>query len=217
MTDPRAPIFAAVRNLVPEVWSDPGNILAMDNLLDGLNVPRELDEADAFTAALAVILRHEGGFVNHPRDPGGMTNLGITKTTLESWLKRTVSEADMRALTAATVAPIYRQRYWDVLKCDDMPAAIALCVFDFGVNAGPARAARYLQKLAGTPQDGIVGPATIAAVNAKAESAGIAAVVKGYQDARRGYYRQLSHFDTFGKGWLRRVDETEAAALEMAR
>lgn len=171
----------------------------------------------AFEAALATILRHEGGYSNHARDPGGITNLGVTKHTWEAWTKRAASAADMRALTVADVAPLYRARYWDLLKCEHIPAGLALCVFDFGVNAGPARAARYLQQIVGAGADGQIGPATIAAVKAMIARDGEAETIRRYQQARRGYYRQLRTFATFGRGWLRRVDETETEALRLAK
>lgn len=171
----------------------------------------------AFERALRVILRHEGGYVNHPKDPGGRTNLGVTQRTWESWTGKPSSEAEMRALTPEKVAPVYRKNYWDKLRCGELPPALALCVFDFGVNAGPARAARYLQKLVGVVQDGVAGPATVAAVKAWAGRIGEAEAVRAYQNARRGYYRQLSTFATFGRGWLRRVDETETEALRMVK
>jgi len=168
-----------------------------------------------FDAALKVILRHEGGFVNHPRDPGGMTNLGVTKNTWESWTKKPASEADMRALTPAKVAPLYKARYWDECRCGDMAPGLALCVFDFAVNAGPARAARYLQTMIGAVADGKIGPATIAAVTLFTGKHGDAEAVRQYQAARERYYRQLPTFATFGKGWLRRVRETETEALRL--
>lgn len=169
-----------------------------------------------FDLALPIILHHEGGFVNDRRDPGGMTNLGVTKGTLESVLGRKVSEAEMRALTPATVAPVYRKHYWDKLRCDDLPPGLALCVFDFGVNAGPSRSGRYLQRLVGVVQDGAVGDRTVAAANAWVARVGPAEAVSAFQEARRGYYRSLGTFKTFGRGWLRRVDEVEAAARKLA-
>lgn len=211
MMDPRAAIFAEVRKVVPGVWNDPGNILAMDNILDALGVPR----ADRFTAALVEVLRHEGGYVNHHKDPGGRTNLGVTQRTWEAWTGTPATEAEMRSLTIEQVTPLYRKEYWNKVRGDELPAALALCVFDFAVNAGPARAARYLQTMVGTDRDGIVGPRTIAAANVFCASVGEREAVRRYQEARRGYYRQLSTFKTFGKGWLSRVDAIEAAALEM--
>lgn len=166
-----------------------------------------------FGKALKVILHHEGGYVNHPRDPGGITNLGVTKHTWESWVKRIVTPADMRALTPEKVAPLYRARYWDKVRADDLPAGLALCVFDFAVNAGPARAARYLQAMIGSAQDGQIGPKSIAAVNAFVAQHGEAEAIRRYQQSRRDYYRRLPTFSTFGRGWLRRVREVETAAL----
>lgn len=212
----RAAIFAAVDAAVPGIWNKPGTVAQFDAVLDGFGVPRDGAAADPFSRALEVILGREGGFVNHPRDPGGMTNLGVTKKTWEAWTGRKASEADMRALKPADVAPLYRRNYWDKLRCDDLPLPLALCVFDFGVNAGPGRAARFLQELAGAPQDGAVGNVTLALANDWYRRVGAVGAVKAYQDARRAYYRSLPTFGTFGKGWLRRVDETEAKARAMA-
>lgn len=181
-----------------------------------LGVPADSQEPFGFDHALKIILQHEGGFVNHPKDPGGMTNLGVTRNTWEAWVGRAVTEAEMRTLTPATVAPLYRKNYWDACRCDDLHPALALCVFDFAVNAGPGRAARYLQQTVGAPQDGKIGPMTIAAADQLITDNGAAFVVKRYCDNRRAYYRQLSTFATFGKGWLRRVDETEAEARKLA-
>jgi lysozyme family protein len=173
---------------------------------------------DTFDKALAIILKHEGGFVNHPRDPGGMTNLGVTRNTLESYLGRKVTEAEMRALKVHDAAPIYRKRYWDAMRCGDYPAGLALCVFDFGVNAGIRRGVRYLQMIAGAAQDGIAGPGTTAAVQSLCGGdRGEAEAIRRYSNARRGYYKQLPTFGTFGKGWIRRVDETETDALRLVR
>ena len=221
----RRAIFDAIRAARGKGFT-PGEVQQIDAVLDGLGIGRDAPEkaverdsglqgADPFTHALTVILRHEGGFVNHPRDPGGMTNLGVTKRTWEGWTGKKAFEADMRALTAADVAPLYRKNYWDKLRCDDLPPALALCVFDFGVNAGPARAARFLQRLSGSSQDGVAGDTTVAVANEWAGRVGIGEAVKAYQDARRAYYRSLPTFGTFGRGWLRRVDETEAEARKL--
>lgn len=169
-----------------------------------------------FNDALAVILRHEGGYVKHPRDPGGMTNLGITRRVWEEYTGKPATEADMRALTPAKVGPVYRKNYWDRLKCDNLPHGLALCVFDFGVNAGVSRSARYLQKMVGVTVDGLIGPGTLGAVRAFVVRHGTAEAVRQFQQLRRDYYRQLGTFPTFGRGWLRRVDETETAALRLS-
>jgi len=170
-----------------------------------------------FDICLDEILLHEGGWVNHPSDPGGMTNLGITKDTYENWLKREVSEKEMRALTIPAVKPIYKARYWDVIKGDDLPAGLDLCVFDFGVNAGTARAARYLQRMVGVVEDGKLGPRTLSAVLQFIRARGIAYAIMRYQDIRRDYYKMLKTFPVFGRGWLKRVEEVESAAMRIAR
>lgn len=172
--------------------------------------------ANNFNNCLTVILHHEGGFVNHPKDPGGMTNLGVTKNVYEEWIGHKVSEQIMRKLTPSLVAPLYRKKYWDVLKCDGIPRGLDLCVFDFGVNAGTNRSARYLQRLIGVAEDGLIGPKTLIALTKKAASDGVGSLIDELQDARRGYYRKLNTFPTFGRGWLRRVDEVEASAKKMA-
>lgn len=169
----------------------------------------------AFDKALALILRHEGGYVNDQRDNGGMTNLGVTWRTWQEWTGKPATEAVMRGLTPAKVAPLYKARYWDTVRGDDLPGAVALCLFDFGVNAGPARAAKMLQGLVGTTRDGKIGPASIIAVRNFVAAHGVAELVRRFQNARRDYYRALDDFPHFGRGWLRRCDETETEALKV--
>lgn len=166
-----------------------------------------------FTVCLKEVLRHEGGFVNHPKDPGGMTNLGVTRRTYEDWVGHPVNEATMRKLTPGSVAPLYKRQFWDALRCDRLPKGVDLCVFDFGVNAGVNRAARYLQLIVGAEKDGKIGPATINLVvknKLKPDQ-----IIRVYQLSRRSFYKKLPKFPVFGKGWLRRVDEVEKVALKM--
>lgn len=160
---------------------------------------------------LETILHHEGGYVNHPKDPGGETNLGVTKRVYEEF----GGTKDMKDLTREDVEPIYKKNYWDRLKGDDLPAGLDLCVFDFGVNAGTGRAAKYLQSLIGTTPDGGIGPNTLAKVSEYVKENGLKNTIENYSKARQEYYESLSTFDTFGKGWTRRVKETEELALEM--
>ena len=86
--------------------------------------------------AFKLMLKSEGGFVNHPQDPGGMTNLGVTKSTWENWIGRQSDEAEMRNLTPAKVEPLYKKKYWDAVRADELPNGISYLVFDFAVNAG---------------------------------------------------------------------------------
>jgi len=164
-----------------------------------------------YNKCLETILHHEGGYVNHPKDPGGETNLGVTKRVYEEW----GGTKDMKDLVVEDVAPIYRKNYWDKLKGDDLPGGLDLCVFDFGVNAGPGRAAKYLQTMIGTVADGGIGPNTLRKVSDYVNEHGIEETVKKYQEARQGYYESLSTFETFGRGWTRRVTETTELALKM--
>lgn len=167
-----------------------------------------------FPACLADVLVHEGGYVDHPKDPGGATNLGITIGTLTGWLGRQATKAEVKALTKTTVAPIYRAKYWDKVRGDDLPSGLDAAVFDFAVNSGPGRAAKLLQRLVGVPQDGEIGPMTLAAV---AKAPDIAALINAYCDARMTFLRGLGTFDTFGRGWTRRVDGVRAKSLQMAK
>jgi len=168
-----------------------------------------------YEKSLELILVHEGGFVNHPEDPGGITNMGVTKSVYEAWVEKEVTEEDMRNLTEDNVAPIYKKNYWDRCKCDDLASGLDLCVFDFGVNAGTGRSARFLQALVGTVADGAIGPNTIRKVNEYVGQEGLESTIKDFQKHRQEYYEGLKHFETFGKGWTRRVDETTHEALEM--
>jgi lysozyme family protein len=170
-----------------------------------------------FPAALKELLIHEGGYVNHPKDPGGRTNLGVTQRVYEAWVKHPVDEKIMRSLTVDHVRALYKAQYWDAVKADDLPPGLDLCVFDFAVNAGPRRGARYLQRLVGTTRDGIIGPATLGAVREYVRKHGVEGAINAYQDSRVGYYKRLRTFPTFGRGWLRRVEEVRKAALQMAR
>ena len=164
-----------------------------------------------YDKCLETILHHEGGYVNHPKDPGGETNLGVTKRVYEEWggTKR------MRDLTVSDVAPIYKKNYWDRLKGDDLPNGLDLCVFDFGVNAGTGRSAKYLQKMVGTTVDGGIGPNTLTYVDRYVEKHGLDSAIKEFQERRQGYYERLKTFETFGRGWTRRVSETTELALKL--
>ena len=164
-----------------------------------------------YDKCLETILHHEGGYVNHPKDPGGETNLGVTKRVYEEF----GGTKDMKELTVEDVAPIYKKGYWDKMKGDDLPGGLDLCVFDFGVNAGPGRAAKYLQTQIGTGADGGIGPNTLAKLEEYIRENGEHEAEKKYQEMRQKYYESLSTFATFGKGWTRRVDETTKLALDL--
>ena len=173
--------------------------------------------SNKFSEALEVILHHEGGYVNHPKDPGGMTNMGVTKRVYEEHVGYGVSEHTMQNLTKEDVEPIYKKNYWDRVKGDNLPEGLDLCIFDFAVNAGPGRAAKFLQKLIGVTQDGGIGPQTLGALqSAIGEDVRTQTreMIEKYQNERHNYYQSLSTFETFGRGWTRRVDEVTEKAKE---
>ena len=164
-----------------------------------------------FEACFTELLKHEGGFSNHNSDPGGITNLGVTKKTWDEWTGRDNSVEDMKALTPEIVRPLYVNRYWDACRCDDLPAGVDYCVFDTAVNSGKVRAIKFLQSVVGTVPDGAIGPVTLASVNTK----GPRLVIEQFCDKREAFWRSLPTFAVFGKGWLRRGKEVRAKALEM--
>lgn len=165
-----------------------------------------------FPQCLAFVLKSEGGYVNHPADPGGRTNLGVTQKVWEDWVGHPVTEADMRALTPTDVGPMYKAKYWDMIKGDDLPEGVDYAVFDLAVNSGTNRAAKTLQQALGVTADGQIGPATIAACKA-ADPGEVAQAVCA---ARLAFLQSLPTFATFGKGWARRVAEVQDIAQKMS-
>jgi lysozyme family protein len=166
---------------------------------------------DNFDSALEAVLHHEGGFVNHPSDPGGMTNLGVTKKVWEEWVGHDVDESAMRALTPEIVGSMYKAKYWDKIKGDDLPSGVDYAVFDAAVNSGPGRAAKWLQSCVGVEPDGGIGPKTLAAVL----SFDPADLVEDYAKRRLSFLMDLPHWPTFGKGWGRRVAAVQTVASTM--
>ena len=162
--------------------------------------------------AMTALLKHEGGFVNHPADPGGMTNLGVTQKVWEEWVNHSVGEQEMRALTPAIVAPMYKQKYWDKIHGDDLPSGVDLAVFDCCVNSGPGRAAKMLQKVLGVTQDGAIGAQTLL----KATTVDSSKLVADYNAERLAFLQALPTWDTFGKGWGRRVAEVTDQATRLS-
>jgi lysozyme family protein len=169
-----------------------------------------------FQKCVDIILSKEGGFVNRSDDSGGPTNLGVTLETLNNWRTERGEPAatidDVRNLTLETATEIYRTKYWNVLRCDDLPPGVDLATFDFGVNAGPGRAAKFLQAAVGAASDGSVGPATIAA----AKAARPQDVIARLSQQRLDFYRQAPGFAAFGAGWTNRTNQVGSQAIAMA-
>lgn len=165
----------------------------------------------SFEKALAHVLKSEGGFVNHPNDPGGMTNLGCTKAVWEEWCGHPVTEKAMRSLTPADVAPLYKRKYWDKVKADSLPEGVDYCVFDTAINSGPGRAIKLLQGVVGVDQDGDIGPKTLGAVKAFDPKE----LIQDYSKRRLSFMMDLPAWQHFGKGWTNRVNDVEKLALQM--
>lgn len=171
-----------------------------------------------FEAALPTILRHEGGYVDHPQDPGGATNYGITQTTYDGWrgVPR-VASRPVRLITQEEVRAIYLERYWRPARCDDLPPRLRLPHFDCAVNCGVAQAAKILQRALGVADDGIIGPITLRAANERPS----ATVVDDMLWERLRYYRDIAvrqrpdgrDLRTFLPGWIARLLDLRREAL----
>jgi len=164
-----------------------------------------------FDKCLKMLLSHEGGFVNHPEDPGGITNLGVTKKVYDEWTGRESTEQEMRDLTPEDVAPIYKKNYWDRVKGDSLPSGLDWACFDWAVNSGSGRPAKAVQRAVGATADGAIGPATLGLIMEKDPKF----IIEYVHDVRQDFYKSLKTFETFGRGWTRRNKETLHQALEM--
>ncbi len=170
------------------------------------------------------ILQREGGFVNDPVDPGGATNLGITIAVLKAWRGHAVSVADVKNLTKAEAEKIYHARYWKAAWCDALPSGLDLLVFDAAVNSGIQPALSALEKRIGIGvpprRHGRQAPPQLPfelekmLINRLAKLC-VPAVICGYCEDRRAFYRSLRTFAHFGKGWLRRVDKSQQLAMHL--
>ena len=168
-----------------------------------------------FEQCLKHLLVHEGGFVNHPDDPGGMTNLGVTKQVWEEWVSHPVSEKEMRNLTPLMVSALYKRKYWDACHADDLIPGLDYAVFDLAVNSGVGRAIKLLQSCVGATPDGGYGSITSALV--KKESSDPVKLIELLCAKRLEFLTSLKAFPIFGNGWSRRVAEVKEVSLEMAK
>ncbi len=163
----------------------------------------------SFDAALTAVLVHEGGYVNDPEDNGGETNHGVTKAVYDDWrATHGLAEQSVRNITAVEVMAIYKHRYWDKVKGDELPPGVDYAVFDFAVNSGINRASRYLQQVIGAAPDGQIGPATLALVASRPAKE----VIDKLCDARMAFLLRQPDFKHFGGGWTERVKEVRAKA-----
>ena len=168
-----------------------------------------------FRRALAQILAHEGGFVNHPQDPGGATNQGITLATYRSYYGPDKTVAHLAAIPPGHVAHIYRDGFWQRCCCDVLPVGVDYVVFDQAVNSGPLQAIKWLQKAAGVAPDGQLGPVTLRAVASDSP----VILIQEMCRLRLSVLQRLRNgtlWRHFGRGWKRRVAEVQATGIQMA-
>lgn len=150
-----------------------------------------------FDEAFKLLLAHEGDFADHPDDPGGKTRFGIT----EAVARASGYQGDMRELPLDVAKAIYRARYWDTCRADELPAGVRYFVFDAAVHSGVGQAVRWLQKAAGVTVDGVIGPKTLAAAaTLHAEQ------LKAEMLAQRlRFMAVLPNWSAFSRGWARRI------------
>jgi lysozyme family protein len=169
--------------------------------------------------AFEQMLASEGGFTADERDKGnllpdgrkGSTMLGVTQFNWEQHVGHQVTHDQMRKLTPTDVEPLYKKKYWDVVRADELPSGIDYLVFDLGVNAGPGRSIKLLQTAVGVTPDGGLGPISMAAVLA----ADPVKLIEDFSQAKEDFYRSLDDFKTYGTGWLNRVAAVKVKATSM--
>ncbi len=177
-----------------------------------------------FKSAVKYVFQREAGFVNDPKDPGGPTNLGITIPVLRAWRQKTVSTSDIKNLTLMETEKIYHKLFWHTSWCEHLPSGIDLLVFDMAVNSGVDAALQRLDSRIGIgikprhikhwkgrqhpfdPETLTIDRLSILCTPA---------VIAGFCEEHRAFYRSLKRFSRFGKGWLNRVDATQKLAMHL--
>jgi len=161
-----------------------------------------------YPQALKQVLKYEGGYVDHPKDPGGPTNKGVTQAVYDSWRKtQNLPTQSVRNINDSEVAAIYKNLYWDRISGDLLPSGVDFAVFDFAVNSGVSRAAKTLQSIVGVTQDGQIGPATIQSTKTY--------VAMSVTNKRLAFMQSLSIWSTFGKGWSARIADVKAQIIAL--
>jgi hypothetical protein len=161
------------------------------------------------------IIKSEGGYVWDKDDAGGETNLGVTKQAWSEFLERPIQDGEMKKLTTSDVKPFYKQVYWDSIKCDDLPSGLDYVVFDFGINAGTKKSAKFLQRAVGAAEDGVIGPATLALV----KTIEVPLLINIFTKLKENFYNSIVEKnpvqDKFLKGWMNRVASVQTTAESM--
>ncbi len=169
--------------------------------------------ASSYDECLRRLLIHEGGYTNHPADPGGPTNFGITIADYRRYVKPSAAAADVKAMKLDEAKAIYRAKYWDAQRCDELPAGVDDTVFDYGVNSGIGRSGKVLRRVLGlSDANSAVTDEVIAALGKRDPKAVITAI----NDERLAFLKSLKTWPVFGAGWARRVEEVRAFSLGLA-
>ena len=163
-----------------------------------------------YPQALRQVLKYEGGYVDHPKDPGGPTNKGVTQEVYDDWRKsQNLPVQSVRNIADSEVAAIYKNLYWDRISGDNLPSGVDFGVFDYAVNSGVSRAAKTLQAVVGVTQDGQIGPQTIQAAKTY--------VAMSITNRRLAFMQSLSIWSTFGKGWSARIADVKNQILALTK
>jgi lysozyme family protein len=175
--------------------------------------PASAGAASKFEASVVRVLAVEGGYVEHRVDPGGATKHGITRVRLAQYRGRPVTKREVQALTTTEAVEIYKTVYWDALKADELPSGLDHSLFDFAVHSGVPRAVRALQRALGLPDDGRMGPATLAATR----RVDTAVILPRLRADRLAFMSGLPAWRTFGKGWRARMEALETRSSSRPR
>ena len=169
--------------------------------------------ASTYDEALRRLLAHEGGYTNHPSDPGGPTNYGITIHDYRKYVKPNATAADVRAMPVDEAKSIYRSKYWNAQRCDGLPAGVDYSVFDYGVNSGIGRSGKVLRRVVGLPDTTYVVTDEVLRAVAKRDPK---AIIIAINDERLAFLKRLKTWPVFGRGWGTRVAGVRAVSLRMA-
>jgi len=165
-----------------------------------------------FTKSLALVLKHEGGYSNHPKDPGGATMRGVTQRVYDAYRRRSgAPQRPVRVIEDREIQDIYKRQYWDAVRADELPDGLDYAMFDYAVNSGPVRAIKDLQRVMGEKVDGHVGQIMLDAIKEHDPLDLISALCQ----RRLAFLKRLRTWSAFGKGWARRVDDVEHRAKRM--
>lgn len=175
-------------------------------------VTSRIGENKDYNASLLCVLKSEGGWSDNPQDPGGATMKGITFAVFKEWKRNPhLTKDDLRNVSDQDVHDLYKQLYWDKIRGDELPTGVNYACFDAAVNMGVGRAAKLIQEAAGVTADGVLGPASLSAI----QKANPKELIEKFSTLKENFYKSLTTFPTFGKGWLRRVAEVKTISENM--